>query len=326
MKKLSLDLGKCDGCGICVLDCSLLQETSDGSVEVLAPGIIQTADLSKVEDVVRHCPTGALAVVEAGEGVDLTRLKAEMREPVEVAKPDYDDYAFRLEDKDEYLKELPYLSADGEDEYEYKSSSSARSAGKSAFRNEIYSQAEALIEKILVAYNQRKVSSVARYATVDGNIKYEAHKKLIKRLQSYVNQIEAATGKRLNLPSDFFSFYTKDTDFIERMQDKPNSWAIDRIKENLESADSFYERIRTDDEETYVKVSHWFGDDDYKCVKRYSYSLTRAIEAFKRDVARKTWKYGKYTKQDATREIDAFTRELQKEWEGKIQRLLREID
>jgi len=259
MKKLVMDSFKCNACGACTLDCTLLNEKTDGTVEIVEPGIIQENLLPKIEDIVKHCSTQALEIKNSDISIDIDQLKEDMNKPVEVNVPDYDSYTFSLDDKEEYLKELPDIYCDGEDEYEYKSYDSAESAGKSAFRNEVYSQAEAFIEKILVAYAQRKINSVARYAEIDGNIKYEAHQNLIKRLRSYVNQIEIYTGKKLNLSDDFYTFYTKDCDYIEQMQDKPNSWAIDRIKESLESASYFYDSIKVDSTRRYEEVKKFFG-------------------------------------------------------------------
>ena len=325
MKRLVVDNAKCNACGACIVAGDLLQENSDGTVAVITPGIIGPDVMHKIEDIVKYCPTQALKIQDAGASIDVNQLRTEMQQPIEVEKADFDDYAFRLEDKEEYLKELPYFYSDKEDQYEYKSSSSARSAGKAAFRDEIYSQAEALIEKILVTYAQRRVNSVARYVEVDGNIKYEAHKKLIERLHSYVNQIEILIGEKLRLPGNFYDFETKDTELIERLQEKPNSWAIDRIKDALKSASYFYDYIKTDSMETYVEVKKFFGGTDYKMETRYAFSLTKAIDAFKKDVARQTWRNGRYTKQDATNEMSQFERDLKKEWEDKINFLLKNL-
>lgn len=325
MKKLVIDSSKCNACGACTLECALLNEKTDGTVEIVEPGIIQENLLSKIEDIVKHCPMQALEIKNSDIRIDIHQLKEDMNKPVEVNVPNCDSYTFSLEDKEEYLKELPDIYCDGEDEYKYKSYDSAESAGKSAFRNEVYSQAEAFIEKILVSYAQRKINSVARYAEIDKNIKYEAHKNLIKRLHSYVNQIEIYTGKKFKLSDDFYAFYTKDSDYIERMQDKPNSFAIDSVKDSLESASYFYDLIKVDSIRTYVEEKKFFGGTDYKEAKRYAYSLTSANNSFKKEVARKTWKNGRYIKQDATREIDSFKRELQDEWNEKIKLLLRYV-
>jgi ferredoxin len=322
MKKLVINSPKCNACGACALDCALLNEKSDGTVYVVEPGFIKMQLLPKVEEIVKYCPTQALNIIDVDGGIDIHKLKDDMNKPVEVEKPDYESYSFNLEDRDEYLDELPNIYCDGEDRYDYKSDSSAVSAGKAAFRDEVYSQAEAFIEKVLVLYNQRKINSVARYAEVDGNIKYEAHKKLINRLKSYVHQIEIYTGKNINLDNDFYKFYTKDTDYIDEIQEQPNSWAIDRIKEYLESASHYYDYIKVDSIETYVEVKKFFGGTDYKYVKRYSYNLDRATKKFKKEIGRKTWKYGRYTKEFAVAELDGFRRELQTEWNGKIEILL----
>ncbi len=45
----------------------------------------------------------------------------------------------------------------------------AESAIKRAFREEIYSQAEALAQQVIAMYEQRRMNKVARYAETDIN-------------------------------------------------------------------------------------------------------------------------------------------------------------
>ena len=324
MYKLVVERGKCNACGMCTVDCDLLHEDTTGVVDVIAPGIVADNELDKIKNIVSLCPTEALRLVE--DNADLKKrleaLKDKMNAPLEWNKPDKEEYRFSLDDKNDFVSELPTPYASDEDEYNYSSASDARSAGKRAFRDEIYSQADALAQQIMVLYQQRKMNTVARYAEVPGNFKYDTHTRLTKRLKSFVNEIEGCTKSKLSLPSDFFRFSTKDTEYIIDMQERPNNYAAQRIKENMEPASEFYDSIKTDYMDRCVKVSHWFGDDEYKMKKKYSFSLRKAVERFNRSLARTVWKYGKYTSQDAEREIDAFCKEITKEWEDKINYLL----
>lgn len=328
MYKLKVDRDRCNACGMCALDCNALQEDATGKVEVVGEGIISDSEVAKVRNVVELCPENALTLTE--EFVDmsakLAELKSKMKTPLKFTPPPVSEYEFSLEDKDKYAAEITgSLSVSGEYDYDYKSASSARSAGERAFRDEIYSQAEALAQQVIVMYEQRKMNRVARYAETSGNYKYGVHQRLIKNLRAFVNELETCTGRKLSLPSDFFTFRTRDTEYINDRQEKSNDWLADSIRNHLKSASEFYSCVRTDKTEDYVKVSHWFGDDEYKSVYKYAYYFSDGIGRFYRDVARATWKAGKYTKQFCERELDAFHEAIEQEWLGKIDYLLRQV-
>ena len=327
MKKLVVKTENCTACGICTMDCGLLQETSSGTVEVVGEGRVPNDQLEKIKGIVALCPAGALSLVD--DDFDATKalenLKLKLNEPLKLSPPSKNDYYWELDERDDYVKELPTPYISGENDYCYKSSSDARSAGKQAFRDEVYSQADALAQQLIVSYWQRKMYPIVCYAEISGNFKYETHKELTTKLKSYVHEIEACTGKNLSLPSDFYKFRTKDTEYIEDRQEKPNEWLAGRIRENLPSASEFYERIKTDSEYHYVKVSHLFGDDTYEEKKRYAYNIQKAIESFNRQLGRTVWKCGKYTSQDGEREFEKFCREITEEWKQKVEYLRKQI-
>ena len=207
--------------------------------EVIGEGIVAGSDASQVRGVVELCPSKALTLTEeyVNVGAKLAELKEKMRQPLTFTPPPAEEYRFRLEDKDEYLKEIKgSLDVSGEYEYDYNSSSSARSAGKRAFRDEIYSQAWALSQQIIAMYEQRRVNKGARYAEIESNYKYGVHQRLIKDLRSFVNELESYTGRKISLPSDFFSFSTKDIDYINNRQERSNGFIADAIKEYLKPA------------------------------------------------------------------------------------------
>ena len=328
MQKLIVEKGSCNACGMCTVDCDLLQEDASGIVDVIAPGIVLNHMLEKVKNIVSLCPENALCLVE--DGVDqkkrLAELKEKMQAPLEWDIPSKWDYNFSLDDKNDFASELPQPYVSDEDEYKYRSISDARSAGKRAFRDEIYSQADALAQQLMVLYQERKLNAVVRYAEVSGNFKYETHNRLIRLLKSFVNEMEACMGKTLSLPSDFYTFYTKNTEYIEKMQDHPNEWVAARIRENLESPSEFYDNIKTDWMEECVVVSHWFGDDTYETKKVYSFSLRKAVERFNRSLARTVWKCGKNTSHYGERELNLFCTEIEKEWKCKMDDLMRQME
>ena len=328
MQKLIVEKGKCNACGMCTVDCDLLHEDAAGIVDVIAPGIILDNVLEKVKNIVSLCPENALRLVEnhVDQKKRLAELKEKMQAPLEWEIPSKWDYNFSLDDKNDFESELPHPYASDEDEYKYNSVSDARSAGKRAFRDEVYSQADALAQQLMVLYQQRKLNAVVRYAEVSGNFKYETHNRLIRALKSFVNEIEGCMGKKLSLPLDFYTFRTKNTDYIEDRQDHPNEWLAARIKENLKSPSEFYDSIKTDWMEECVTVSHWFGDDTYEMKKKYSFSLSKAVDRFNRSLARTVWKCGKYTSQDGDRELSAFCKEIEKEWKYKMDYLMKQME
>ena len=329
MQKLKVFKEKCNACGMCTLECKILQEDSSGIVEVIGEGIVADSEVEKIKGIVSLCPTGALSLLEYNEDGKkrLEELKIKIQTPLEFTMPDKNEYEFSMDDRDAYAKEINCSGwVSGEYDFDYKSSSSARSAGERAFRDEIYSQFEALAQQVIVMYEQRKMNRVARYAETNSNYKYNVHQRLIRNLKSFVNEIEACTGKTLSLPSDFFTFRTKDTEYIKHQQESHNEWLAGRIKEHMEPASEFYSCVKTDSTEDYVKVSSWFGDDDYKTVKKYAYYIdNEKLQRFYSKVARATWKAGKYTSKFCEEELNKFHREIEEEYKSKVKYLLNQI-
>ena len=305
MYKLKVQRDKCNACGMCALECNVLHEDAEGKVEVAGAGVVADSDVGKVRNVVELCPTGALTLTQEFEDVGrkLAELKEKMQAPLKFTPPSVDEY-----------------------EFDYKSSSAAKSAGERAFRDEIYSQAEALAQQVIVMYEQRKLNRVARYAETSGNYKYGVHQRLIKNLRGFVNELESYTGRKISLPSDFFTFRTRDTEYINDRQDHSNEWLAGRIKEYLESASEFYGCVKTDKTSEYVTVSSWFGSDKEKLVYKYAYYIdSDNLKRFYKHVARATWKAGKYTKKFCEEELNRFHKEIEEEWKSKVNYLLRQI-
>lgn len=122
MYKLKVNRDKCNACGMCALECSVLQEDSAGKVEVVGSGVAADSEVGKVKNLIELCPTGALSFTE--EFVDMSakiaELKTKMKTPLTFTPPSADEYEFRLEDKDEYAEAITgSLSVSGEHEYDY---------------------------------------------------------------------------------------------------------------------------------------------------------------------------------------------------------------
>ena len=330
MYKLKVQREKCNACGMCALECDILQEDAEGKVEVIGEGIVADSAVDKIKNVIALCPTAALSLTEENinVGARLAELKEKMQQPLTFTPPSPDEYSFRYEDKEEYaeaIKGSPEVS--GEWEYDYKSWDSAKSAGKRAFRDEIYSQADALAQQVVAMYEQRRVNRVARYAETNGNYKYGVHQQLIKNLRSFVNELENLTSKKISLPSDFFRFRTKDTEYINDRQDHANEWLAGSIKNHLKPASDFDTCVKVEKTQDYVLVSGgWFSEDKHKWVTKYAYYVDPdSLRRFYRDVARATWKAGKYTSKFCESELWHFHKEIEEEYRGKISYLLRQV-
>jgi|GEM_PF-3971537 len=330
MYKLKVQKDKCIACGMCALECNILQEDSSGKVEVIGAGVVADSEVGKVKNVVELCPAKALSLTEefVNIGAKLAELKSKMQKPLTFTPPSAEEYSFRFEDQEEYgeaIKGSPEVS--GEWEYDYKSWDSAKYAGKRAFRDEIYSQADALAQQVVAMYEQRRINRVARYAETNGNYKYSVHRRLIADLRSFVNELESYTGKKISLPSDFFTFRTKDTEYINDRQDHANEWLAGSIKNHLKPASDFDTCVKVEKTQDYVLVSGgWFSEDKHKWVTKYAYYVDLdSLRRFYRNVSRATWKAGKYTSKFCERELDRFHKEIDEEWKSKINYLLRQV-
>ena len=331
MQKLTVQSDKCNACGMCALECEILQENSAGIVEVVGNGIVADSDAEKIAEIVSLCPTGALNLekIKIDAKARLAEIKSQLQAPLEFNPPPKEDYEFRLEDKDEYAEAIQdSLSISGEYEYDYSSASSAESAGRAAFRDEIYSQVDALAQQVIAMYEQRRINKVARYAEIDTNYKFGVHKKLAGDLRAFVTEIESLTGKKISLPQDFYAFKTRDTDYINDRQDHANEWLAESIRDKIDSASEFYHCIKTDREYEYVTVSHFFGDDTRENKYTYAYYLNHessGLRRFYNQVARATWKSGKYTSRFCEEELRRFHKDIEAEWKGKISYLLKQF-
>jgi len=329
MYKLKVQREKCNACGACALETNILHEGEGGIVEVIGEGIIADSDLEKIKNIISLCPTDALSLVEEQINVNqkLSDLKNKMQQPLVFTPPPLAEYAFDLEDKNAYAKELHVTSSlDGEYDYDYKSWDSANSAGQREFRQEIYSQVDALAQQVMVMYMQRKMNKVARYAEIPTNYKYSVHQNLIKNLRAFVNEIESYTGKQISLPSDFYTFRTKDTDYINARQDHVNEWLADNIRSEMKPASEFETCVGVDKTKDSVRVSSWFGDDEWKTVTKYCYYLrVEKMERFYNNVARAAWYGGKYTSKFCTEELNRFHKDIEEEWKNKISYLQKQF-
>ncbi len=65
MKKIEVN-NKCNGCGLCIMNCTYLEEDDEGNACPVLGMIVKDDDLEAVKKVVAECPKHALKIVEIG--------------------------------------------------------------------------------------------------------------------------------------------------------------------------------------------------------------------------------------------------------------------
>ncbi len=160
MKKVVIS-GKCNGCGLCVMNYGkYIQEDAEGNA-VFVNSTIEHDDLPGLEQMVNDCPEKAMSIMETGnakrsgrEGVkDLIEVFKNKRDTFSVRRVSVNDVKFKAENYQ--IAILPYSSK--EYSANYSSESQAKSAAREEFRNLCYSESayRPIIKKIFVEYKVR---------------------------------------------------------------------------------------------------------------------------------------------------------------------------
>lgn len=280
MKELRVS-EKCNGCGICILNCNYLTENDDGNAVAIEGKAIAPSDLQTVEQVVNECPEGALSIVDisntnktgkAGLKDLLNKLKAE--------KNSFDVETVRSRDlKFEPEKcYIPVPHSRLERWTKYSSESKARAAAKSEFYNLCYSPSayRPMLKKMFSEY---KVNVLRPYYTCensDNSIFYKYNKQLETILKRVYAEACSINGGSINLPSDWcdFSVFPKKSglylkqllDFEERSE---CSGIMKEFETSGEKIDWYLDCIYVDSDSTYEGES-WLGFSKYS----YEYYFT----------------------------------------------------
>lgn len=157
MKKIEVN-SKCNGCGLCIMNCVYLEEDDEGNARPVAGMMVKNDDLKAVEKVIAECPEHALQIVETGT----------KKSGIEGVKEVIDDLEKNLKkieiDKNPNIPtinvkefELSAPSSDKAYKKVYTSESSAKSAARDEFRRLCYSENayKPMLKKVFVEYKVR---------------------------------------------------------------------------------------------------------------------------------------------------------------------------
>lgn len=316
MKKLTIDQSKCNMCGACLMADALLRETEEGKIEIKGAGIISDDALAAAESVVENCPEAALFLTE--QTIDADEIRAKIRKPLELAMPDKNLYSFN---KDDYS--LPILRGRGEYQYKYSSDEKAEREGLRDFRDNIYSQRKAIAQQVIISYKHEKLLAFMQYEEKEGNYKYDTIQGLVKRLKGYAEELGAAMGGVLALPSGFFEFQTKDRVVVKDVlkYSVDSGWA-EQVASECEPYDWFDTWINSDDMVTGSKKSGWFSDD-YEDVYSSCYMLDEASAKLNQQILNECQNnIPELAEQAVKGELTAFHDGILKEWKEKTEKLL----
>ncbi len=311
MKKLLIDESLCNACGMCIIGCELLTETTEGKAKVIPPGIVEESSIESVLAAVNICPVSALRIDDSEKDTMqnvLEELKGRMLQPLTFKMPDKNLYAYN---SDDYRDKMPMMKTANEGKYQHKSYSVAEEKGLKEFRDQIYSQKTAMAQQIIIAYKHDKVYKFMKYEEVDGNYKYDFHQKLIEQLKGYVKELEILTARSLTLPNDFFGFKIKNSDTF-KLVDK---YGMDQGMASAVAAEI----------DGYSSYSCYIDSDEKDLATRSiaCFKTTEAVRELQNDLLREA----KYVLEaqigpNIEAELKTFYEKTDEEWREKIQYLL----
>lgn len=325
MKKLLIDESLCNACGMCILGCELLTETNEGKAKVIPPGIVEESSLENALSAINICPVSAIRLEENVSDLTLDDFKRKLAEPLNFIMPDKTAYAY---DASAFEGKLPMMSTSNEYKYQYKTFKKAEEAGLKEFCDQIYSQKAAMAQQIVISYKHDKVYKFMKYEEMDGNYKYEIHKNLIEKLKSYVKEFEILTGRSLDLPNDFFTFKTRNSNTFKDI----DKYALDQglagaIAAEVDPPSSYSCYIDSDDTEICVKKSGWFKSDDWDTEDRWCFKVGEAVKELHKDLLHEAnYVLSEQMQSYIESELKFFFEQTQFEWNDKISYLLKNIE
>lgn len=266
---------KCNGCGMCIVKCpNYFEENDDGNAQVIK-GVLAGNDVV-LDTVISECPVKAISL---GNSVDKKQSVQEELDKLKVLASGLtvkkDDIAFT--DSYSYIINFPYI---GSSRYEYRSSSSAESAGLDAFTSKAYSQIDSKILDCITTY---RVNVIKPYYSTDERSVYTIfNKKIIDILTAIANLI----GKD-KLPSDFCKFDVyPERDTVWKMLETGEIVGenfVSIVKRQFEYSSSYYRTyIDYDDTEVTEYGRGMFGRD--REVTKYNYNAQDAVNELRSDL------------------------------------------
>lgn len=229
MKQIKVN-DRCNGCGLCIVNCPYLKENADGNAEYIAGTAIKAEDLKAVEKVISECPQSALEIIDAGStnktgkaGVEdvVSMLKREL-EAFKVQRVTLGD--IKMNTKNIYI---PVPSSSLEYRRDYNSEREARNAAINEFNRLCYSESAygPILKKFFVEY---KVNVLKPYYTVtdtEDSVYYKYNQQIRALLANAYAEIVGLVGDKIPESWKSFSAYPNKRD---NMAIETLTWFDDR--------------------------------------------------------------------------------------------------
>lgn len=281
MKKLVVG-SKCDGCGICTIQCpDYLRENDEGTAEAIEGKFVQEKNLAAIQKLIARCPQGALYLEGGGhtqkkgvEGLkDIIAWLEEEKDKIKVEPvPE-----FKFDAKD-YPVEIP--SSNKEYDYNYSSEFEARLAAENEFERLCYSEKayKTMLTKIFVEYRVSKLKPYYLCMDVKESAYYRYNEAVRKLLAEAYGEVQAVMGGKAKLPEkwNMVCIYPAESNYwLKELKEFGDSdkYPIGSVMDNFNSRGEytklkFYiDQMDFDDREEYVGKG-LFGDK-YKTKYRF---------------------------------------------------------
>lgn len=169
MKELNVN-EKCNGCGFCIASApKYFKELSDGNAKVIK-NFVDVIDSDQIENIIQNCPEGAISIINRHNFLDnqhefrkyIVDKIQKYNDDFKIERVTAEDYTFW--EKDRYI----YFQTNDEWPPAYNSESAAKSAARSQFRDQCYSE-QAYRPKLKEIFVNYKVNKLKPYYTAASN-------------------------------------------------------------------------------------------------------------------------------------------------------------
>ncbi len=303
MKQLQVS-DKCNGCGLCIVNCDYLQENEEGYAIPAVGKSIKTNDFEVIEKIISECPENAITIIDNSN--TNKKGKEGLNDLVEVLKKKADNFSVKRVSKkevlfacDNYKLDFPYSTLENSSRNNYKSKSAAVSGARSEFSRLYYSESayRPVLKKLFVEY---KVKYLKPYYTLEDTEEsaYYSYNNDIRNMLSniYTEAMELCQGS-CDLSEEWKSFYIsfkRDDMSIYCLREfdelSTNSGIISEFKSSGEytSLDWYIDRMDFDCWEKYVGKG-LFGDkyENEWSFHGFEASVKEYIDDFKKAIGYK---------------------------------------
>lgn len=337
MKQISVS-NKCNGCGLCVMNCSkYLRENAEGNAEFISGSAVTAEDMNIVNKVVSECPEHALAVIETGntqkkgsEGVQevISHLK-KICEDLSVKRITNADVKLN---KDDYYIAAPWSTK--QFKAIYSSESAAKSAAREEFNKLCYSESayRPVLKKVFVEYKLKVLKPYYTCEDTENSAYYIYNKQVREALADAYAEISDLLGGSKKIPEGWklFSVYYAENDwmigpikcFDER---STNSGIISELKSSsYTSLDYYVSQMDFDYEEQY-EGEGLFGQSKYKR-KWYFSGFENSAEEYVKDLKDAIGYQSDEIEDGAVRCVNSALEDFEKKIKAEFMKKIKELE